>query len=136
MNQLYVYIYPLFFWISFPFRSPQSTEFPKLYSRFSLVIYVIHSINSAYMSIPISQFIPHSLPPRYPYICSLCLCVRHLLESHRCVPCDCKGSFVNLGISREPGALRDSPGGLFAGGEREVPRKAAIHSGPHNRKPG
>ena len=25
-NQLYVYIYILFFWICFPFRSPQSTE--------------------------------------------------------------------------------------------------------------
>ena len=32
------------FWISFPFKSPQSTEwFPVLYSRFSLVIYFIHS---------------------------------------------------------------------------------------------
>ena len=27
------------------------------------------------MSIPISQFIPTSLPPWYPYICSLCLCL-------------------------------------------------------------
>ena len=26
MNQLYLYIYPHFFWISFPFRSPQSME--------------------------------------------------------------------------------------------------------------
>ena len=49
------------FWISFPFRSPQSTEFPVLYSRFSLVTYFIHSINSVYMSVPISHFIP---PPR------------------------------------------------------------------------
>ena len=31
------------FWISFPFRSPPSIEFPMLYSRFSLVIYFIHS---------------------------------------------------------------------------------------------
>ena len=26
MSQLYAYIYPLFFWISFSFRSPQSIE--------------------------------------------------------------------------------------------------------------
>ena len=45
-----------------------------LYSRFSLVIYFIHS--SAYMSIPISQFItPPSFPPRCPYVCSLPLCL-------------------------------------------------------------
>ena len=33
-------------------------EFPVLCCRFSLVIYVIHSINSVYVSIPISQFLP------------------------------------------------------------------------------
>ena len=38
-------------------------EFPVLYSRFSLVIYFIHSINSVHMSIPISQFIPPPHPP-------------------------------------------------------------------------
>ena len=38
------------------FRSPQSTEFPVLYSRFSLVIYFIHS--SVSMSVPTSEFIP------------------------------------------------------------------------------
>ena len=42
------------FWISFPFRPPQSTEFPVLYRRSLLVICFIHS--SVYMSIPISQF--------------------------------------------------------------------------------
>ena len=31
-----------------------------LYSRFLLVIYFIHSINTVYMSIPISQFLPPS----------------------------------------------------------------------------
>ena len=35
-----------------------------LYSRLSLVVYFIHSINRVYMSIPISQFIPCS---RYPF---------------------------------------------------------------------
>ena len=36
-------------------------EFPVLYSRFSLVIYFIHS--NVYMSIPISQFIPPPVSP-------------------------------------------------------------------------
>ena len=31
-------------WISFPFRSPQSTEFPVLYGRFSFVICFIYTI--------------------------------------------------------------------------------------------
>ena len=54
-------ISPLF-WISFPFRSPQSTEVPVRYSRFSLVPYFIHS--SVFISVPTSQFIPpiFSLP--------------------------------------------------------------------------
>ena len=57
-----IYI-PLFFWISFAFRSPQSMGFPVQNSRFSLVIYFIHNINSIYMSVPISQFIsPCFLP--------------------------------------------------------------------------
>ena len=33
-------------------------EFPELYSRFSLVFCFIHSTNSGYMSMPLSQFIP------------------------------------------------------------------------------
>ena len=41
-------------------------EFLVLYSRFSLVIYFIHS--SVYMSIPISQFIPP-----HPPLVSICL---------------------------------------------------------------
>ena len=32
---------PLLFWIPFPFRSPQSTEFPALRSRFSSSLYII-----------------------------------------------------------------------------------------------
>ena len=46
-------------------------EFHELSSRFSLVIYFIHSISSVYMSIPVSQFIPLSL--LLCYSCSLCL---------------------------------------------------------------
>ena len=44
--------------ISFPFRLLQSIEFPVLHSRFSLVIYFIHS--TVYMSIPSSQSITPS----------------------------------------------------------------------------
>ena len=45
-------------WISFPFRSTDNwVEFPELYSRFSLLIYFRHSINSVCMSISISQFL-------------------------------------------------------------------------------
>ena len=41
-SAIYTHIPPLF-WISFPFRLPQSIEFSVLYSRFSLVIYFTHS---------------------------------------------------------------------------------------------
>ena len=33
-----------------------------LYNRFSIVTYIIHSITSVYMSIPVSQFIPPDFP--------------------------------------------------------------------------
>ena len=58
--------------ISFPFRSPQSIEFPVLYSQFLLAMCFINS--SVYMLIPISQSIP-PLPPWYPYVYSLHLCL-------------------------------------------------------------
>ena len=51
VNQLYVYIYPLFFWISSPPRSAHIIEFTVLFSRFSLAIYFVHSISSTYMSL-------------------------------------------------------------------------------------
>ena len=49
-----IHIFPLF-WISFPFRSPQSTELSFLCYTIGLhlVISFIHSITSVYMSIPI-----------------------------------------------------------------------------------
>ena len=40
-----------------PFWSPQGTESPLLYSRFSFVVDFNHNVNSVSMSIPISQFI-------------------------------------------------------------------------------
>ena len=59
VNPLYMYIYPTLFCISFLYRSPQSPEyeFSDLRSRFPLVSYFTHSINSVYMSTPISQSI-------------------------------------------------------------------------------
>ena len=39
-------------------------------------IYFTHSINSVYVSTPISQFLPsHLFPAWYPYVCSLYLCL-------------------------------------------------------------
>ena len=50
---MYIYISSL--WTSFPISSPQCIEFPVLYSRFSLVINFIQSINTVHMSNPISH---------------------------------------------------------------------------------
>jgi len=43
------------FWISFPFRSPQTTEPPVLNSSFSLAIYLIHSSPSVPILDPLSR---------------------------------------------------------------------------------
>ena len=51
-------------------------KFLELHSRFSLVIYFIHTLNSVYLSVPIFQI--HAtpcFPLWYPSICSLCLCL-------------------------------------------------------------
>ena len=64
MNQLYVYIYLLFFFYdSFSIKviAEYWPEFLVLYSRSLLVIYFTYS--SVYMSIPVSQFIPNPLLP-------------------------------------------------------------------------
>ena len=60
----HTHIYLLLF--GFPSHWGHCGAFPVLYSRFSLVIYFIHSINSVYLSIPISQFI--SPPPLSPLV--------------------------------------------------------------------
>ena len=57
-NQLHIYIYPLV--LGFPSHLGHHralSRAPVLSSRFSLVTYFIHSINSVHMSIPVSQFI-------------------------------------------------------------------------------
>ena len=40
---------PAFLKISFPFRSPQSTEFSELYSRFLLVTYLLYTVSTVYI---------------------------------------------------------------------------------------
>ena len=40
---------PSFLKISFPFRSPQSTEFSELYSRFLLVTYLLYTVSTVYI---------------------------------------------------------------------------------------
>ena len=59
----YTYTYipsPLVF---FPIQvtTERRVEFPVPCSQFSLVIYFIQSISSGYVSVPISQFLPHLL---------------------------------------------------------------------------
>ena len=53
------------FWTSFPFRSPftmsELSGVPcTVYSMFPLVIYFMHSFNSIYVSMPVSQLLPLS----------------------------------------------------------------------------
>ena len=74
VNQLYVYIYPLFF----GFPSHLGVEFPVLHTKSSLVICSLHSVNSVYMSIP-SHNSSHLLA-WYPYVCSLRLCLYSALQ--------------------------------------------------------
>ena len=76
VNQLYVYISPLS-WISFPFKSPHSTEQSSLcYAvgshqlSISYIAAIVHICQSQF-----SQFIPLPFPPWYPYVCSLYLCL-------------------------------------------------------------
>ena len=95
---------------------PSFTHF-VLYSRFSLVIYFIHS--SVYMSIPISQFIPSaSFLPLCPIACSLSLCLyfcfgnRFVCIIFQGFPCDSAGkeSTCNVGDLGSIPGLGRSPG--------------------------
>ena len=55
------------FWIPFPLRSPQSTErVPHALQQ--VLIHFIHNINSTYLSVPASQFIPPLPLPTLVYI--------------------------------------------------------------------
>ena len=88
VNQLFVYKSLLFFWTSFTFMSPQSTEQSFLFytvgSHYLSVLYIasivcvcvcVYIYIYMYVSVPNSQFLPSLFPPQYPYICSLCLCL-------------------------------------------------------------
>ena len=62
---MYTYISSFLDFLPIWVTTEHGVELPVLYSRFSLVIYFIHSMNiSVYMSIPISQFTPPPLPPQ------------------------------------------------------------------------
>ena len=76
INQLYIHICPLLFGFPSHLRvtSEHWLEFPVIDSKFSLVIYFIHSINSVYMSTQF-QYIPPFLPPLIVYIFALYHCV-------------------------------------------------------------
>ena len=71
----FMYIY--YFSYSFPlwFITGYWVESPVLYSRFSFVTSFIRSINSVYVSIPVSQFIPPALSPLGIHTFALYLCV-------------------------------------------------------------
>ena len=72
VNQLYVYIYPLFF-ISFPFRSPQSIEQSLLsYTVDSHLLSILYIVSVVYICQSQSlNLSPSSFHPWYPYVCSL-----------------------------------------------------------------
>ena len=54
---MYTHIPSVLDFLPIQVTTEDKVEFPVLYSRFLLVLYFIHSIHSAYMSVPISQFI-------------------------------------------------------------------------------
>ena len=87
MNQPYTYRYPSL--LDFPpiqVTTVHQVEFRVLYGMFPSVVYFMHSISNVYVSIPVSQFLPpHSFPPWYPYICSLCLCL-YALQIRSSIP--------------------------------------------------
>ena len=73
-SAILIHVSPLF-WISFPFRSPQSTEQSSLCSAMGARWLSIYTQQCIYVSpdFPIPPTPPS--PPWYPYICSLCLCI-------------------------------------------------------------
>ena len=73
---MYTYIPSFLDFLPIQVTTEHWVEYPELYSRFSLVMYFIHSINSVHMSTPISQFITYpQFSPWCPCICSLHLCL-------------------------------------------------------------
>ena len=59
MNQPYICMCPFpFGLLPIQVTTVHQVEFPLLYNMFLFVIYFLHNINSVYVSIPISQFLP------------------------------------------------------------------------------
>ena len=73
---------PSLFQTSFLFSSPQNTEVSSLCIQQALISYLFCIQWCVYVN-PNSQFIPHPIPPRYPYICSLHLCVYFYFSNKR-----------------------------------------------------
>ena len=76
LSQLHEDIPPLFFWVSFPPSSPQALSRVPCAMPSLLTSYLFY-IWRAYLSIPVSPFLP---PPRpflswWPYFYCLCLCL-------------------------------------------------------------
>ena len=59
---MYTYIPSLLDFLTSQGTKELKVAFPLLYSKVSLVIYFIHSINSVCVSIPLSQFLPRHSP--------------------------------------------------------------------------
>ena len=75
-STMHIHISPLF-WISFPFRSPQSTEQSSLCYTVSpyqsFIIYVVVCIGQSQSLNPL-----HSLPPWYPFVLYICVSISFL----------------------------------------------------------
>ena len=66
ISYTYTYIPSFFGFPSHLGHHSALSRVPVLYSMFSLVVYFIHSVNSVYVSNPISQFLPS--PPLSPLV--------------------------------------------------------------------
>ena len=116
--------------------------FPQLHSRFSLVIYFMHGINSVYMSIPISQFIPNPtpwLPPLHVHTFVLCICVSiSALQISLSIPW---ASWEALAVKNPPANAGDIRGmgsipglGRSLGGGHDNPLRYSCLENPHGQK--
>ena len=82
MNLLYLYTHTYILWsISFPFSLSQNIEeFPVLNSRFSLVIYFIHSItlpvHQTPQLFPLASFLGETFDQHSYFLCILCFLVQ------------------------------------------------------------
>ena len=76
MNQLYIYIYPLFF--GFPSHLGHHSALSRVPCaiQYVLISYLFYTQYQQHICVDrVSQLPPPSFPPWYPYICSLHLCL-------------------------------------------------------------